>query len=259
LGLLSLPLGLLSLPLGLGTLPAGHSSLPSSPPTAHSSPPTAFFGPKAGLTSSLLSEPSPSSPTDLAPGQVGAFGHAPDLGGPGTHLAAPIVGIAPSPTRGGYWLVGADGGVFAFGDASFFGSLAGTEPSGTEVAGLASAGGRGYWLATRSAPPDPGPAVSASSLPASGASPGRALGSFVITCYDLSGDTATGVPTNPATVAVDPAVVPLGSHIYIAGVGWREAEDTGGAIVGHRLDIWEPTYAQCSSWGVQVREVWMGS
>ena len=40
-------------------------------------------------------------------------------------LNAPIVGIAATPDGRGYWLVGADGGVFAFGDASFEGSIAG--------------------------------------------------------------------------------------------------------------------------------------
>ena len=36
---------------------------------------------------------------------------------------APIVGIAATPDGGGYWLVSADGGVFSFGDAHFYGSL----------------------------------------------------------------------------------------------------------------------------------------
>ena len=31
-------------------------------------------------------------------------------------------GIAPTPTGAGYWLVATDGGIFAFGDAPFFGS-----------------------------------------------------------------------------------------------------------------------------------------
>ena len=40
--------------------------------------------------------------------------------------AAPIVGMTPTADGQGYWLVGADGGVFAFGDAPFFGSRAAT-------------------------------------------------------------------------------------------------------------------------------------
>jgi hypothetical protein len=43
----------------------------------------------------------------------------------GRHLNAPIVGIATTPNGKGYWLVASDGGVFAFGDARFFGSMGG--------------------------------------------------------------------------------------------------------------------------------------
>jgi hypothetical protein len=52
-------------------------------------------------------------------------------------LAKPIVGIASAPTGEGYWLVGADGGVFAFGSASFEGSL-GAMMLSTTVTGIAS-------------------------------------------------------------------------------------------------------------------------
>jgi hypothetical protein len=46
------------------------------------------------------------------------------LPGIGVTPVAPIVGIAATPDGGGYWMVGADGGVFAFGDAGFYGSAA---------------------------------------------------------------------------------------------------------------------------------------
>ncbi len=39
------------------------------------------------------------------------------------HLNAPIVGIAPTPNGAGYWEVASDGGLFAFGDAQFYGSV----------------------------------------------------------------------------------------------------------------------------------------
>jgi 3D (Asp-Asp-Asp) domain-containing protein len=84
---------------------------------------------------------------------------------------------------------------------------------------------------------------------------GRSLGVFVITCYDLAGRTASGAGTSLATVAVDPSVISLGSRIYIQGVGIRVAQDTGGAIRGNRLDLWEPSYAACMAWGVQRRLV----
>jgi hypothetical protein len=40
-------------------------------------------------------------------------------------MAADVVGMARNATGSGYWLAGADGGVFAFGGAPFLGSMAG--------------------------------------------------------------------------------------------------------------------------------------
>jgi 3D (Asp-Asp-Asp) domain-containing protein len=97
---------------------------------------------------------------------------------------------------------------------------------------------------------------STASTPPGGA---RYLGNFVVTCYDLGGGTASGAPVGLQTVAVDPSVIPLGTHIYVDGAGPRIAEDTGGAIRGDRLDIWEPTYPQCAAWGVQTRQVWLAA
>ena len=113
---------------------------------------------------------------------------------------------------------------------------------------------QGYWLATRPTPaaaPAPGSVAAASSGPG-----GTPLGTFGVTCYDDQGTTASGAPAGSDTVAVDPSVIPLGTRIYIDGVGWRTAQDTGGAIQGHRLDIWEPSYSACASWGYQDRNVW---
>ena len=42
------------------------------------------------------------------------------------HLNKPIVGIAATPNGGGYWEVASDGGIFAFGDAAFYGSVPNT-------------------------------------------------------------------------------------------------------------------------------------
>ena len=65
-------------------------------------------------------------------------------------LNAPIVGMVPSVDDGGYFLVASDGGVFAFGDATFAGSCPG-QPGGCSGAGVAvmpDASGKGYWLVT---------------------------------------------------------------------------------------------------------------
>jgi peptidoglycan DL-endopeptidase CwlO len=98
--------------------------------------------------------------------------------------------------------------------------------------------------------------VNTVSVPAQ-TSGGQSLGVFVVTCYDLQGLTASGVPTSMSTVAVDPSVIPLGTTIYIQGVGSRVAQDTGGAIKGNRLDLWEPSYSACMDWGVQSRQVYI--
>jgi hypothetical protein len=64
-----------------------------------------------------------------------------------TPLAQPIAGIAATPTGNGYWLVAADGGVFSYGDAHFYGSMA-AQHLNQPVVGIASTkDGRGYWLA----------------------------------------------------------------------------------------------------------------
>ena len=72
-----------------------------------------------------------------------------------------------------------------------------------------------------------------------------------MTCYALGGSTATGRHVSTDVVAVDPSVIHLGSRIYISGVGARTASDTGGAIRGHRLDIWMPSEAACEDFGVR--------
>jgi hypothetical protein len=54
--------------------------------------------------------------------------------------------MVPTEDGGGYWLIASDGGVFAFGDAAFHGSL-GSDPPATPIVGVApSTGGGGYWM-----------------------------------------------------------------------------------------------------------------
>ncbi len=64
----------------------------------------------------------------------------------GTHLNAPVVGVATTPDDGGYWLVAADGGVFSFGDARFSGSMGGQRLNAPVVGIVGTPDGRGYWL-----------------------------------------------------------------------------------------------------------------
>jgi hypothetical protein len=88
-------------------------------------------------------------------GDAGFYGSIPGLGiAPtgatrGQHLDAPVVGVVPSVDDKGYFMVGSDGGVFAFGDSHFEGSCPGIGGcSGPAVAVAPDASGRGYWLVT---------------------------------------------------------------------------------------------------------------
>jgi hypothetical protein len=55
--------------------------------------------------------------------------------------------MAATPDGKGYWLVASDGGVFAFGDATFNGSMGGTHLNAPVVGMAATPDGKGYWLA----------------------------------------------------------------------------------------------------------------
>jgi hypothetical protein len=89
-------------------------------------------------------------------GDAGFFGSIPGMGyapaqtaGNGKELNAPIVGMVPSSDGEGYFMVGADGGVFAFGDAKFEGSCPSIGGcSGAAVTVMPDASGNGYWLVT---------------------------------------------------------------------------------------------------------------
>ena len=52
-----------------------------------------------------------------------------------------------------------------------------------------------------------------------------------------TGRTASGTPAGYGVVAVDPRVIRLGSHVFVPGYGLAVASDTGGAIVGDRIDL----------------------
>lgn len=56
-------------------------------------------------------------------------------------------------------------------------------------------------------------------------------------CFGCSGLTASGRPAGQGVVAVDPRVIPLGTHLFIPGYGRALAGDTGGAIRGNRIDL----------------------
>jgi len=61
-------------------------------------------------------------------------------------LNQPVVGMAQTADGGGYWMVAADGGIFAFGDATFYGSMGGTHLNDPIVGMAETKDGKGYWL-----------------------------------------------------------------------------------------------------------------
>ncbi len=89
------------------------------------------------------------------------------------------------------------------------------------------------------------------------------LGTFTMRAYThprpqaeaLSKTTSGTAPEPGRTVAVDPRIIPLGTRIYIPGLGERIAEDIGRRIKGKQLDIFLPTVQHCRHFGVQTREV----
>ncbi|MGR6837222.1 3D domain-containing protein [Syntrophomonas erecta] len=69
--------------------------------------------------------------------------------------------------------------------------------------------------------------------------------------------TATGKHPTVGMVAVDPAVIALGTRLYIEGYGFAVASDTGGSIKGDRLDLFMEERNQCLSWGRRKTKVYI--
>jgi 3D (Asp-Asp-Asp) domain-containing protein len=210
-------------------------------------------------------------------GGVFAFGDAAFHGSlGGVALRAPVVAVVSTPTGDGYWLAAADGGVFAFGDARFRGSLGHVALRAPVVAMARSGPGKGYWLAaadggvfafgdapflgsmggTSAEAPVVDMAATGSGYRLATGRQRVDLGVFTATCYALRGTTASGLPVGPDIVAVDRRVVPLGTRLFVEGEGERIAADTGGAIVGRRIDVWKPSSAECSRFGRRPLRVW---
>lgn len=69
--------------------------------------------------------------------------------------------------------------------------------------------------------------------------------------------TARGNIVRRGIIAVDPRFIPLGTRVYIPGYGEAVADDTGGAIVGNRIDIAFDTYGEAMSFGRQHLEIYI--
>lgn len=70
--------------------------------------------------------------------------------------------------------------------------------------------------------------------------------------------TASGTRvTEGRTIAVDPDVIPIGWWVYIEGLGFRRAEDTGGAIKGNKIDVYYDSLSHARNFGRKSRTVYV--
>ncbi len=72
-----------------------------------------------------------------------------------------------------------------------------------------------------------------------------------------SNRTATGKLVKKGLVAVDPNVIPLGTHLYIPGYGEAIAADVGSSIQGNRIDIAFDTHEEAIDFGRQSITVYI--
>ena len=72
-----------------------------------------------------------------------------------------------------------------------------------------------------------------------------------------SGHTSIGLWPKRGIVAVDPRVIPYYTKLYIPGYGMAIAGDTGGAIVGTRIDLFMDSLHECYQWGRRDVEIYI--
>ncbi len=130
-----------ALPAGLGLNPSNGviSGVPTSPGTS-------------AFTVSVIDAVGSTAQANLSisvatgAGAGAGSGAGTVLGAGPRTLPGPEVGMAATPTGHGYWIADAAGGVETFGDATFFGSMAGHPLNSPINHIVASPDGLGYWL-----------------------------------------------------------------------------------------------------------------
>ncbi|MCL2498871.1 MAG: 3D domain-containing protein [Defluviitaleaceae bacterium] len=71
------------------------------------------------------------------------------------------------------------------------------------------------------------------------------------------GITASGRQVEHGIVAVDRDVIPLGTHLYVEGYGFAIAADTGGAIIGDKIDLYMYCHQEALRFGRRYLNVWV--
>lgn len=70
--------------------------------------------------------------------------------------------------------------------------------------------------------------------------------------------TATGaIAKEGRTIGVNPKTIPYGTQVYISGLGWRIAEDTGGGIGTNHIDVYMGSHQAALSSGLTYGDVWV--
>jgi len=94
---------------------------------------------------------------------------------------------------------------------------------------------------------------------------GKYLGTFTLTAYTAGVESTGKTPDDPEygitasgtkaldgiTIAVDPNVIPIGSRVYIEGIGYRIAQDVGSSIKGNRIDVYINDLKMAKEFGVK--------
>ena len=94
----------------------------------------------------------------------------------------------------------------------------------------------------------------------------RSLGTYEVTAYCAceqctgpynDGITYSGEPAvEGVTIAADIDKHPIGTELYIEGVGYRTVQDIGGSIYGDKIDVYFDSHQEALEFGRQQLEVW---
>ena len=140
--------------------------------------------------------------------------------------------MAPTPTGRGYWFVAADGGIFSFGDANFYGSTGKHQaqpPDRGHGADTDAAGATGSWPPTAASSPSATPPSTAPPAPSGWPSPSwawpprrpaRATGSWPPTAASSTTatppSTASGATSSLRSPIVGMSATPSGKGYFLA-------------------------------------------
>ena len=162
-------------------------------------------------------------------------------------VAAITITMMTTPTTGEY--VTARGGLRIRAEPSIWSEELGVLPFAEEVHGTVTAG----WLKT-----EDGYLKTDYLSEDNPLDEYTAMGSWLTTAYTHTGcNTASGAyPTAGYTVACNS--LPIGTELYISGVGFRTVQDRGPvSMPGEWLDIFMDGYSECVVFGEQYHEVWV--